>query len=63
MLPRTAYGGASAGGHGVGYRSPHDDPAGFELEYLPEELVGRSYYRPAGAGEERKESGRDDRDG
>jgi putative ATPase len=63
MLRSTAYGGASARGHGVGYVSPHDDPAGLELEYLPEELAGRSYYRPAGAGEERKERGRDDQDG
>jgi putative ATPase len=33
-------------GHGEGYISPHDDPAGFALEYLPEELRGRQYYRP-----------------
>ena len=63
MLRSTAYGGASARGHGEGYLYPHDDPAGFELEYLPEELRGRSYYRPSGAGEERKEEPRDDQDG
>ena len=40
-----------------------DDPAGFELDYLPEELRGRSYYRPAGQGEERKETPDDDRSG
>jgi putative ATPase len=39
-------------GHGRGYVYPHDDPAGFELDYLPEELRGRRYFRPAGAGEE-----------
>jgi len=44
--------GAKARGHGDGYVSPHDDPEGFELEYLPEELRGRRYYRPAEAGEE-----------
>jgi putative ATPase len=39
-------------GHGKGYVYPHDDPRGFELSYLPEELAGRTYYRPSGAGEE-----------
>ncbi len=40
---------ARARGHGDGYLYPHDDPAGFELSYLPEELQGRRYYRPEGA--------------
>jgi putative ATPase len=39
-------------GHGKGYVYPHDDPRGFELDYLPEELQGRTYYRPSGHGEE-----------
>jgi putative ATPase len=39
-------------GHGKGYVYPHDDPRGFELEYLPEELRDRRYYRPSGSGEE-----------
>ncbi|MBD0339117.1 MAG: replication-associated recombination protein A [Thermoleophilia bacterium] len=39
-------------GHGEGYVYPHDDPRGFELEYLPEELRGRRYYRPSGSSEE-----------
>jgi putative ATPase len=39
-------------GHGEGYVYPHDDPAGFEVDHLPEELKGRRYYRPSGAGEE-----------
>jgi putative ATPase len=43
---------ARARGHGKGYISPHEDPRGFELEYLPEELRGRRYYRPSGSGEE-----------
>jgi putative ATPase len=55
----SAYGGASARGHG--YVSPHDDPAGFELEYLPEEVRGTTYYRPSGNGEEDAERG--DHDG
>jgi putative ATPase len=50
---------AKARGHGEGYVYPHDDPAGFEQSYLPEELRGRRYYRPA---EEREEpDGGDDR--
>ena len=39
-------------GHGEGYVYPHDDPEGFETSYLPEELEGRHYYEPSGAGEE-----------
>ena len=39
-------------GKGKGYVYPHDDPRGFELEYLPEELRGRRYYEPSGEGEE-----------
>ena len=46
-----------ARGHGRGYVYPHDDPAGFELEYLPVELRGRRYYRPSGSGEEAAEEG------
>ncbi len=44
---------AKARGHGEGYVYPHDDPAGFERSYLPEDLRGRRYYRPTGSGEER----------
>jgi putative ATPase len=39
-------------GHGRGYIYPHDDPRGFEVDHLPDELKGRTYYRPSGAGEE-----------
>ena len=39
-------------GHGQGYVYPHDDPAGFEVDNLPDELKGRVYYRPSGDGEE-----------
>jgi putative ATPase len=42
-------------GKGEGYVYPHDDPRGFELEYLPEELRGRRYYEPSGHGEERED--------
>jgi putative ATPase len=38
------YPGAKRLGHGAGYIYPHDDPRGFEVDYLPEELRGRTYY-------------------
>jgi putative ATPase len=46
------YPGAKRLGHGQGYIYPHSDPAGFDVDYLPEELQGRRYYRPSGSGEE-----------
>ncbi len=33
-------------GKGKGYVYPHDDPAGFDVDYLPDELKGRRYYEP-----------------
>ena len=39
------YPGAKKLGHGQGYVYPHDDPAGFELDYLPDELKGRKYWQ------------------
>jgi len=39
-------------GHGEGYVYPHSDPAGFEVDYLPDELKGTTYYEPSGNGEE-----------
>jgi putative ATPase len=50
---------AKARGHGEGYVNPHDDPTGFELSYLPEELQGRRYYRPTTEGEEAADDGED----
>ncbi len=52
FLRDAHYPGADRLGHGRGYIYPHDDPAGFHLDYLPEELRGRRYYRPAGQGKE-----------
>jgi putative ATPase len=52
MLQSSAYYGAKSLGRGEGYLYPHDDPRGFEVDYLPEELRGRRYYRPSGNGEE-----------
>jgi putative ATPase len=51
------YYGAKKLGRGQGYIYPHSDPAGFEVDYLPEQLRGRTYYRPSGAGEEEAEDG------
>jgi putative ATPase len=59
MLRDAHYRGARALGHGEGYVYPHDDPAGFALEYLPEALRGRRYYRPSGNGEEGVDGDRD----
>jgi putative ATPase len=39
-------------GHGKGYVYPHSDPAGFDVDYLPDELKGTKYYEPSGHGEE-----------
>jgi len=50
---------AKARGHGEGYVYPHDDPAGFERSYLPEEVRGRRYYRPTGSGEEHADGSTD----
>ncbi len=40
------YPGAKKLGQGQGYVYPHDDPAGFEVDHLPDELKDRTYYRP-----------------
>ena len=58
MLRDAHYRGARDRGHGEGYVYPHDDPRGFELDYLPEELRGRTYYRPSGQGEEATDDNR-----
>jgi putative ATPase len=50
-LRDASYGGRKLG-HGKGYVYPHDDPRGFDADNLPEELRGRTYYRPSGNGEE-----------
>jgi putative ATPase len=39
-------------GHGEGYVYPHSDPSGFDVDYLPDELKGTTYYEPSGNGEE-----------
>jgi putative ATPase len=54
-LRDTHYPGARKFGHGEGYVYPHADEAGFDVDYLPDELKGRVYYRPVGRGEESEE--------
>jgi putative ATPase len=43
-LRSAAYPGARKLGRGKGYVYPHDDPAGFGVDCLPDELKGRIYY-------------------
>jgi putative ATPase len=54
-LRDTHYYGAKKLGRGQGYIYPHSDPRGFDVDYLPDELKGRRYYRPSGSGEEKGE--------
>ena len=42
-------------GKGKGYIYPPNDPAGYDVDCLPDELKGKTYYTPSGAGEEREE--------
>jgi putative ATPase len=39
-------------GHGEGYVYPHSNPEGFDVDNLPDELKGTTYYEPSGSGEE-----------
>jgi putative ATPase len=39
------YAGAKKLGHGQGYVYPHDNPAGFQADHLPDPLKGRKYWR------------------
>ena len=54
-LRDASYYGARKLGRGQGYVYPHDDPRGFDVDYLPESLKGKRYYRPSGSGEESAE--------
>jgi putative ATPase len=54
-LRDASYRAARRLGHGVGYVYPHSDPAGFDVDHLPDELKGTTYYRPSGSGEEADE--------
>jgi putative ATPase len=46
------YPGARKLGHGKDYVYPPNDPAGYDVDYLPDELKGSTYYEPSGAGED-----------
>jgi putative ATPase len=46
------YPGAKKLGHGQGYVYPPSDPAGYDVDYLPDELKGRTFYEPSGSGED-----------
>lgn len=47
------YRGAASLGHGEGYEYPHDDPRGWvPQQYVPDQVVGRRYYRPSDHGYE-----------
>ncbi len=47
------YPGARPLGHGVGYRYPHDEDSGVSVQqYLPDPLVGSTYYQPTRHGAE-----------
>lgn len=41
FLADAHYAGATEIGHGVGYRSPHDDPTAADRDHLPEQTAGR----------------------
>jgi putative ATPase len=56
-LRSASYYGAKKLGRGQGYIYPHSDPAGFDVDHLPDELKGKKYYRPSGSGEEEGEDG------
>src|SRR5512134_409961 len=47
-LRDASYRGAQKLSHGEGYVYPPDDPAGYEVDHLPEELRGRRYYERPG---------------
>jgi putative ATPase len=46
------YRGAKKLGHGEGYVYPPNDPSGYDVDNLPDELKGTTYYEPSGSGED-----------
>ncbi|MFK8024420.1 MAG: replication-associated recombination protein A [Ilumatobacter sp.] len=52
-LREAHYTGAADLGHGVGYKYPHHHASGWvEQQYLPDALVGRTWYEPSQHGDE-----------
>lgn len=53
-LRDSSYKGAKLLGHGVGYKYPHDYEGGFVgQQYLPKELLDKTYYQPSENGYEK----------
>jgi putative ATPase len=52
-LRDTHYYGARKLGRGQGYIYPHSDPRGFDVDYLPEPLKGKTYYRESNSREDK----------
>lgn len=53
-LRDSHYKGAKKLGHGQGYKYPHHFPGGYvEQQYLPDQLLGKSFYHPTDHGYER----------
>jgi putative ATPase len=49
------YGGARNLGHGIGYKYAHDYPEHYvKQQYLPDEMVGESFYEPSENGYEKE---------
>ncbi len=49
------YGGAQKLGHGIGYLYAHDFPEHYvKQQYLPDEIAGRTFYRPRELGQEKE---------
>ncbi len=54
-LKDSHYPGAAKMGHGIGYKYAHDFPNNYvEQQYLPDELIGKEYYKLSDNGEEKK---------
>ena len=61
-LKDAHYKGAAKLGHGAGYKYAHDYPDHYvEQQYLPDELLGRSFYIPTENGYEKEIRERFDR--
>ncbi len=53
-LRDSHYTGATALGHGLDYKYPHDYPEGWvSQQYLPDELKNRTYFQPSAYGKEK----------
>lgn len=54
-LRNASFRGAKDMGYGVGYKYPHDFPAGFTTQgYLPDELKGKKFFTPSDHGFEKR---------